>query len=345
MRFIDARGVGCLLLGAAFALTGCSGPDADSAIASPTATTGPSALPLQPELDDLLDVRGESVDVSALEGRIAFSSSTDDVYVINADGSRLRRLTSSRALDFDPAWSPQGTRIVYRHQSGDDLSADIHVMDADGSRDRRLTNDSYADWGPDWTPDGRRVVFNSSRGADSIGLVGYLINADGSGRERIPGDIFFEYPAISPDGKRVAFMSQTPPGTENYEIYVMNLDGSGLQRLTRSPGPDGWPAWSPDGTRIAFSSVRDDCVFSDAEDCLTTGDLGEWHTLYVMNADGSSQRRLTRTFAQFPAWSPDGEHILFAPFLNVIRPDGTGLTRIPVEGIGAEPEMPDWVAG
>ena len=92
-----------------------------------------------------------------------------------------------------------------------------------------------------------------------------------------------------------------------------------------------------------FSTQRDDCRSSNAADCLTTGDIGPWHTLYVMNADGSDQRRLTRTFGQFAVWSPDGQYILFAPFLDVIRADGTGLIRLPVQGAPTEPEMPDWI--
>ncbi|HJV04495.1 MAG TPA: hypothetical protein VJ868_04455, partial [Actinomycetota bacterium] len=82
---------------------------------------------------------------------------------------------------------------------------------------------------------------------------------------------------------------------------------------------------------------------SEAEDCLTAGDIGSWHTLYVMDPDGTDERRLTRTFGQFAAWSPDGRHILFAPGLNVIRPDGTGLTRIPPEDLPPEPLFPDWI--
>jgi TolB protein len=129
----------------------------------------------------------------------------------------------------------------------------------------------------------------------------------------------------------------------SYDIYVMNADGSQVRRLTDAPVDEGWPAWSPDGRQIVFSSTRDDCSYSEAEDCLTTGDIGPWHTLYVMNADGTDKHRLSPTFGQFAAWSPDGQYILFAPWLNVIRPDGTGLSRIPVEGTPAEPEMPDWI--
>jgi hypothetical protein len=76
---------------------------------------------------------------------------------------------------------------------------------------------------------------------------------------------------------------------------------------------------------------------------IFSGDIGLWHTLNVMKADGTDQRRLTRTFGQFAVRSPDGQCILSAPWLNVIRPDGTGLTRMPVEATPAESEMPDWV--
>jgi hypothetical protein len=90
-------------------------------------------------------------------------------------------------------------------------------------------------------------------------------------------------------------MGQTPAGSENYEIYVVNADGTGLRRLTRSPGPDGWPALSPDGKQILFSSVRDDCAFSRAAGCKTTGDLGLYHTRCDARrrvAPGPGQRRL-----------------------------------------------------
>ena len=57
----------------------------------------------------------------------------------------------------------------------------------------------------------------------------------------------------------------------------------------------------------------------------------------MRNADRTAECRVTRTFGQLAVWSPNGEHILFARFLNVIRPDGTGLARIAIDRIGANP--------
>lgn len=330
------RDAGALLAVPLLILAACTSEPATTS-SSPSRSAAPS--PAQPAIEDLVDVRGEPIDVSSLQGRIAFSSGSDDIYAVNADGSGLERLTTSEDLEFDPTWSPDGQSIAYRRQTGDESTTDIFVMDADGSHRRNLTGrDRFGDWGPDWSPDGEWMAWNTASGGFVFDLG--LIHPNRSGRRVIESGVYVEYPAWSPDGRRIAFMS--PEGSQ-YDIFVMNADGTDVRRLTESPADDGWPAWSPDGRQIVFSSVQDDCLYSDADDCLTTGDIGPWHTLYVMNADGTDQHRLTRTFGQFAVWSPDGQYILFAPWLNVIRPDGTGLTRIPVERTPAEPEMPDWI--
>jgi Tol biopolymer transport system component len=335
------RGIGVLLL--VLVLSACTGGGAtiSPSATSPSPTQSAGSSPTHPAIADLVDVHGEPIDVSSLQGRIVFSSGTEDIYTINADGAALKRLTRSEDPEFDPTWSPDGKGIAYRHQTGDDSTTDIFVMDADGSHPRNLTGrDGLGDWGPDWSSDGE-IAWNTAS-AGSVFDLG-VIHPDGTGRRVIEPGVYVEYPAWSPDGRRIAFMSQVDGEGSPYDIFVMNPDGTHVRRLTTSPGSDGWPAWSPDGRHIVFSSVRDDCAYSEAEDCLTTGDIGPWQTPYVMNADGTDQHRLTRTFGQFAVWSPDGRYILFAPWLNVIRPDGSGLTRIPVEGTSAEPEMPDWI--
>ena len=105
-------------------------------------------------------------------------------------------------------------------------------------------------------------------------------------------------PVWSPDGDHIAFTSKRDG---NDEVYVMDADGSNQTNVSRSPAAaDSRPAWSPDGKRLAFASNRD-----SAPDTFD---------IYVMNADGSEQKRLTDdpAFDSDPAWSPDGKRLAFS---------------------------------
>ena len=232
--------------------------------------------------------------------RIAFISPRDDpdpddddriweIYLMNADGSGQTRLTNDSAWHSLPRWSPDGTRIAF--QSRRDENWEIYVMNADGSGRMRLTDTSNAE--PSWSPDGRYIAFTSDRdGNTEI----YMMNADGSGQTRLThNDASDRFPSWSPDGQRIAFYSYRD---ENWEIYVMNADGSGQTRLTDNPARDLRPSWSPDGRYISFSSDRDD-PDPDDDDRITS--------IYLMNADGSDQTRLTDDSASDHAsdWSPN----------------------------------------
>jgi Tol biopolymer transport system component len=305
---------------------------------TPVTSPSPAASPTE---------GGVPIDTDSLKGRIVFSDETNDIWSMRADGSRVRRLTSAPAQEFDPTWSPDGRRIAYRHQTEDDETTEIYVMDADGSHQTNLTRNEVADWGPDWSLDGDAIAFNSAMETEGFGLYGFVVAPDGTGLRRI-SDHYVEYPAWSPDGSRIAFMAQEPDASgsnPDYNIFVMNADGTGVTRLTDAPGEDGWPAWSPDGSQIVFSSARDDCSISESADCRSTGDIGPWEDAWVMNADGSSQHRLTDGFAQFFAWSPDGDAILVAGAgdMFLIRPDGTGTTPLKMPEVG-HPLFPDWIA-
>lgn len=108
--------------------------------------------------------------------RIAFSN-RDGIYVINVDGSGLRRLTNDGG---EPAWSPDGSRIAFVSSITGNL--DIHVIQADGSGSRRLTNNPAGDVSPMWSPDGTRIAFTrESSGWDDL----YLMNSDGSNPIRL----------------------------------------------------------------------------------------------------------------------------------------------------------------
>jgi Tol biopolymer transport system component len=313
---------------------------------SPTPTPTATPLPRQPTFGASSSA-GPAIAVSSLKGRIVFSTGSphaEDVYVINADGSGLRRLTSDPHADFDPALSPDGKQVAYRHQDGEDSSTDVFVMNADGSGAHNVSHQKGADWGPNWSPDGKQVVWNCQREL-TIGFHACVATAEGAGLRVIRPKTWVEYPAWSPDGTKIAFMVQEPGASgadPNYDIFVMNADGTGLARLTDAPGEDGWPAWSPDGTKITFSTSRDDCRNSDASDCRSSGDIGPFLEVWVMNADGSGQHRLSTSFGQFSSWSPDGSFIVFSPGLTVIRSHGTGQASIATPGVGGEIEFANW---
>jgi TolB protein len=307
---------------------------------APHSSTYTTPEPSGPPIDSREPILvGPPIDVASLGGRIVLSSE-EDVFTANADGTGLVRVTRKPGPEFDAAWSPDGNRIVYRDSCrGINQDDEIYVVGADGTGARNVTRDPGNDWGPDWSPDGRTIVFNSDR--DGLPMGGFLMNPDGSHLRRIGTDAYVEYPAWSPDGTRIAFMGGASAG--EYDIWVVDVDGSNLTRLTDSPGPDGWPAWSPDGTRVAFSSVRDDCSYSNAPDCRSTGDIGPHHDIWVVNADGTGLTRVTSEFGQFVTWSPDGDYLLVSGYdLYVIRPDGTGRASLDIEGIRGG-LFPDWI--
>lgn len=342
MKHRQRRGSGPAWFALALALaTSCTGGSTPSDASASGPTAAATGSPVPSPVDSRLRVLiGEPIDVSSLEGRITLSSD-DDVYTANADGTDLEQVTTKRGPEFDSSWAPNGRRLVYRDsRRGINQDDEIFVVDADGSNARNLTNDQGNDWGPDWSPDGRTIVFNSDRDGQPMG--GFLVNVDGSHLRRIRTDAWVEYPSWSPDGRRIVFMGGE--SASEYDIWVVDADGSNLTQLTDSPGPDGWPEWSPDGSRIAFSSVRDDCSYSDAPDCRSTGDIGPHHDIWVVNADGTGLARVTPEFGQFVTWSPDGRTLLVSGYdLYVIRPDGTGRASLEIDGLRGG-LFPDWIS-
>ena len=193
-----------------------------------------------------------------------------------------------------------------------DGNPEIYVMNADGSNPRRLTNNRGWDFAPAWSPDGKRIAFVSDRDGHVHAKHGwstneiYVMDTDGGNQQNLTNDPHDDRsPSWSPDGKRIVFSANRNwDNPQSIDIYVMDADGNNLQRLTNNPNEDQDPSWSPDGERIVFSASRKGHV----ED-----KFGITDEIYVMDADGENQQRLTdnRNNDWSPSWSPDSKRIAF----------------------------------
>jgi dipeptidyl aminopeptidase/acylaminoacyl peptidase len=298
---------------------------------------------------------------SPRNGKIAFvrGTGTAEIHVINTDGSGDRLLSHAVSVPQGTvSWSPTSPRQLSWAPGGGSLAfatpfrsvnvpftsdfgwAVLAEVKLDQStrlfppfsrhasteviRRAGLASDLAARNGEGaWSPDGD-LAFVAVRG-DGSGIS--LLAADGSRTRRLTwhsrdASSFDLYPAWSPDGRRIAFVRGFLEGSKGvrFEIFVLNRDGSHQTQMTRG-GDNGEPAWSPDGRFIAYSSAR-----GAKPSALQPAPPSIW----VMNADGSQRRRLTKGLcATYPAWSPDGSKIVFSRYrqgtngIAVMNADGS----------------------
>lgn len=172
--------------------------------------------------------------------QVAFTSNRDgqaEVYVMNADGSDIRRLTNHPGIDTSPTWSPQGHQIAFvSDRSG---APQVYLVGVDGIGLRRLTFESRCDR-PTWSP----APYNEIAYAAQTGP-GFDIKvidlATSEVRQLTFGLGTNESPSYAPNGRHLAFTSTRGSGTK--QIWVIGRDGRGLRRIT-SDGNNEMPSWS-----------------------------------------------------------------------------------------------------
>jgi hypothetical protein len=195
------------------------------------------------------------------------------------------------AMEFQPAVSPDGTRIAFEVMTIDANSNSafrIWVMGANGENPTPLTTggpSELSDAAPAWSPDGQWIVFGRT------GTL-YRMHPDGTMLTPIPcspGPC--DHPAWSPDGSSLAYTGQSDDSGDgfgdNLDIYVMDLGSGDTQRLTTSPDQEDTPRWSPDGSALAYHRVVNSRI-----------------QVFRMQADGSGAVNLTNqpVSEALPAW-------------------------------------------
>jgi TolB protein len=167
-------------------------------------------------------------------GRLAFG-----IYVMNSDGSGLPLpLTNAPRPDRYPAWSPDGTKIVFESQRTG--VNQVWIMNSDGSGQQQLTFDpAQKDQTPEWSPDGAKIAYTVDTAPAGGGDI-WAMNADGGDQHPITSGPALEFgPVWSPDGTQIAFLENN-----SRTVYVMNADGS-MPRAVHPGGIQFVPAWQP----------------------------------------------------------------------------------------------------
>jgi Tol biopolymer transport system component len=276
--------------------------------------------------------------------------------------SKETRLADVKQLTFggenaEAYFSFDGRELVFQSTRDGAQCDQIFAMKTDGTGLRRVSSGEGRTTCAFFTPDGSRIVYASthlggrqcpprpdfSRGYvwpvyDSYDI--FSATPDGSDLRRLTFAPGYDAEAtIGPDG-RIVFTSVRDG---DMEIYSMAGDGSDVRRLTNRRGPDGGPFFSRDGRQIVFRG-RSLSPGPELDDYMTLLRDGLWRPtsleIFVMNADGSSLRQVTRldgaSFAPF--FTPDGTRIIFSSNhhnpkgrdfeLWLVGVDGTGLERV-----------------
>jgi Tol biopolymer transport system component len=279
---------------------------------------------------------------STREGRTC-----DQQYVMNIDGSRVRRVSNGAGKTTCGYFLNGDRRILYASSDAvqkecpqrPDASKgyvwrldpfDIYTANADGSRRRRLTRYGVYTAEGVLSPDGRKIAFTSLKGGD---LDIYVMNVDGSDVKQLTHQLGYDGgPWWSPDGKQIVYRANhptTPAETQAYtdllaqrlvrpnkmDLWLMDADGSNQRQITHLGAASFGPSWTADGKRIVFSSNHH-----------TEPRLGNFD-LFLINPDGSGLEQVTTaaTFDGFPMFSSDGKKIVWASNRHDANPHDTNI--------------------
>jgi eukaryotic-like serine/threonine-protein kinase len=278
-------------------------------------------------------------------GLIAYASNRSGVpqiWLVNVDGSGQRQITEMPDGACQPAWSPDGSLLVFISPCASNQEiypgASLFLINADGDGLIPLPSTPGGDFDPAWSPDGKQIAFTSLRDYNRAQI--YVLNLEDLSVHPVSNNTVQDsQPAWSPDGKRLAFIT-TRRGP--YQVWIMASDGSEATLFSRSRDlKNSRPVWSADGQVILFTqaeliggvprliAVR--LTSSQATENRVARDRtpmregtyspdgfwivyegwpdGDSHNIYIMTANGLARRQLTdeEGYDFDPAWRPAPE--------------------------------------
>jgi len=256
--------------------------------------------------------------------RIAFVSQVGkakEIYVMDYDGARAKRITANNSINISPAWSPDGRQIAFvSYRSGTPV---LMIVNSEGELRQAFPQQGELNSAPAWSPDGKSLAFASTRDGNAEIYVQRLSEAT---PRRLTRDPSIETsPAWSPDGSQIAFTSDR---TGSPHIYLMDADGGNIRPFTSEVGYCDAASWSPLGDKIAF-----------------TARVPGGFDIFVKDLKTQQLGRLTENsnINEWPRWSPDGRHLVFASNrtgnfdIFTVDLDGTHARRLTHGGNSSSP--------
>jgi TolB protein len=222
---------------------------------------------------------------------IGAGTGNKEVYLMDFDGHGKRAVTRNGSINLSPAWSPDGSAVVFTSYKRN--NPDLYVKDLRSGRSRVLSAKQGINTGGAFSPDGSRVALTRSTAGDSDI---YILDArTGEQLQRITtGGGIDVSPAWSPSGNLLAFSSERSGGSQ---IFVYDLTSKKTRRVTFAGSFNFDPVFHPDGDRIAFVG-RSDSGFN----------------VFTVGIDGKGMRPITQDQGdnEDPSWSPDGRYLMFS---------------------------------
>jgi TolB protein len=242
-----------------------------------------------------------------------------ELYIMDYDGANLRPLTQDNSIAMSPAFSPDGSLILFTSYRGGG-GPRVFVVRSSGGKPYLISGRPGINTSPMYAPDGRDIACTLSMDGNSEI---YLLDAKGASPRRLTNQRSIDTsPAWAPTGQEIAFTSDRGGSPQ---VYVMDREGGNARRLTFEIDYTDSPAWSPKGDRVAFVA-RTSAGFD----------------VYTCRANGSETRLVAGGgFNENPHWSPDGRHLVFSSDrdgrrgLFVSDLDGRPPRRLETDGLTA----------